>query len=39
MDFMTGLPKSKGKSVIMVIVDILTKSHTFVHSLIPSNLV
>jgi hypothetical protein len=25
MDFITGLPKSEGKSVIMVIVDILTK--------------
>jgi hypothetical protein len=25
MDLITGLPKSKGKSVIMVIVDILTK--------------
>jgi hypothetical protein len=25
MDFITGLPKSKGKSVIMVIVDRLTK--------------
>ena len=25
MDFITGLPKSKGKSVIVVVVDILTK--------------
>ena len=25
MDFITGLPKFKGKSVIMVVVDILTK--------------
>jgi hypothetical protein len=25
MDFITGLPKSEGKSVIMVIVDLLTK--------------
>ena len=25
MDFITGLPESKGKSVIMVVVDILTK--------------
>ena len=36
MDFITGLPKSEGKSVIMVVVDILTNyahfcalSHTF----------
>ena len=30
MDFITGLPKSKGKSVIMVVVDILTKyAHFF----------
>jgi hypothetical protein len=30
MDFITGLPKSKGKSVIMVIVDRLTKyTHVF----------
>ena len=25
MDFIAGLPKSEGKSVIMVVVDILTK--------------
>ena len=25
MDFITSLPKSEGKSVIMVLVDILTK--------------
>ena len=25
MDFITGFPKSKGKSVIMVVVDRLTK--------------
>ena len=25
MDFITGLPKSEGKSVIMVVFDILTK--------------
>jgi hypothetical protein len=30
MDFITGLPKSEGKSVIMVIVDRLTKyAHFF----------
>ena len=36
MDFITGLPKSEGRSVIMVVVDILTKyahfcglSHSF----------
>jgi hypothetical protein len=29
MDFITGLPKSEGKSVIMVIVDILTKYSHF----------
>jgi len=30
MDFITGLPKSEGKSVIMVIVDKLTKyTHFF----------
>ena len=39
MDFITGLPKSQGKSVIMVIVDRLTKytdfcafSHPFKYS-------
>jgi hypothetical protein len=41
MDFITGLPKSKGKSVIMVIVDRLTKyahfcalSHPFKASIV-----
>jgi hypothetical protein len=29
MDFITGLPKSEGKSVIMVIVDRLTKNTHF----------
>ena len=30
MDFITGLPESEGKSVIMVVVDILTKyAHFF----------
>jgi hypothetical protein len=29
MDFITGLPRSKGKSVIMVIVDCLTKYARF----------
>jgi hypothetical protein len=29
MDFITGLPKSEGKSVIMVIVDRLTKYSHF----------
>ena len=29
MDFITGLPKSEGKSVIMVIVDRLTKCTHF----------
>ena len=39
MDFITGLPKSKGKSVIMVVFDIVTKyahffalSHPFKYS-------
>jgi hypothetical protein len=36
MDFITGLPKSEGKSVIMVIVDRLTKYAHFVHSVILS---
>ena len=30
MDFITDLPKSEGKSVIMVVVDILTE---YAHSL------
>ena len=29
MDFITGLPKSEGKSVIMVVVDKLTKYAQF----------
>jgi hypothetical protein len=29
MDFITGLPKSEGKSVIMVVVDRLTKYANF----------
>ena len=29
MDFITGLPKSKGKSVIMVVVDRITKCAHF----------
>ena len=39
MDFITGLPKSEGKSVIIVVVDIITKyahffalSHPFKYS-------
>ena len=42
MDFITSLPKSKGKSVIMVVVDKLTKyayfyelSHPFKESTVP----
>ena len=31
MDFITGLPKYEGKSVIMVVVDKLPSMHTFVH--------
>ena len=34
MDFITGLPKSEGKSVIMVVVDRLTKYSYFLHYLI-----
>ena len=33
MDFITGLPKSKGKNVIMVVVDRITKYANFVLSL------
>ena len=40
MDFITGLPKSEGKSVIMVVVDKLTKyAQFFVHFLIHLKLV
>ena len=34
MDFITGLPKFKGKSFVMVVFDRLTKMHTFVDYLI-----
>ena len=41
MDFITGLPKFEGKSVIVVVVDIITKyaqfsvlSHPFITSMI-----
>ena len=34
MDFITGLPKSKGKSVIMAVVDRLTRYENVVHYLI-----
>ena len=37
MDFIIGLPKSKGKSVIMVVVDKLSSVHTFMHYLIHLN--
>jgi hypothetical protein len=33
MDFITSLPKSEGKNVIMVVVDRLTMYAHFVHSL------
>ena len=36
MYFITVLPKSEGKSVIMVVVDNLLNMHTFVHYLTPS---
>jgi len=39
MDFITSLPKSEGKSVIMVVVDRLTKYAHFVHYLIHLKLV
>ena len=35
MDFITGLPKSKGKSVIMVVVDRLTKYAHFCELSLP----
>ena len=45
MDFITGLPKSEGKSVIMVVVDMLTKyahfcalSHPFKASTVATTL-
>ena len=44
MDFITGLPKSKGKSVTMVVVDRLTKyahlcalSHPFIASMVANS--
>ena len=44
MDFITGVPKSKGKSVIMVVVDRLTKyahfcalSHPFKECTFPTS--
>ena len=44
MGFITGLPKSEGKSVIMVVVDVLTKyahfcalSHPFKESMVPNS--
>ena len=34
MDFITGLPKSEVKSVIMVVIDSFNKYATFLHYLI-----
>ena len=34
MDFILSLPKSEGKSVIVVVVDSLPSMHIFVHYLI-----
>ena len=34
MDFITGLPMSEGRTIIMVVVDRLTKYAHFVHYLI-----
>jgi len=39
MDFIIGLPNSKEKSVIMVVVDRVPKYAHFVHHLIPLKLV
>ena len=46
MDFITGLPKSEGKSVIMVVVDRLTKyahfcalSHPFNTSIVATTFI